>query len=78
MFKTIAIKGSGAYLNTKQYKQWYTKVKRHDLLEKALQLHLDFLASLPEGWLSKTTGDVRLLNEAYIASRKAGMSCLSK
>lgn len=42
-------------------------------LEAALQLHLDFLASLPAGWLGKTTGDIGLLNEAYIASRELGM-----
>ena len=42
-------------------------------LEHALQLHLDFLASLPPGWLGKTVADIGLLNEAYIASRKLGM-----
>lgn len=47
--------------------------KRIEELENALQLHLDFLGSLPEGWLGKTCGDIGLLNEAYIASRKLGM-----
>jgi hypothetical protein len=42
-------------------------------LETALQLHLDFLASLPKGWLGHTTADIGLLNDAYIASRKLGM-----
>lgn len=42
-------------------------------LERALRLHLDFLASLPKGWLAKTSGDVGLLNQAYIESAKAGM-----
>lgn len=43
----------------------------HELLVEALKLHLAFLDSLPEGWLGKTTGDVGLLNDAYIASSKA-------
>jgi hypothetical protein len=42
-------------------------------LEHALQLHLDFLGSLPHGWLGKTVADIGTLNEAYIASRKLGM-----
>lgn len=78
MLETIAQEGSGARLNKTQYREWYAKVKRHDLLEKALRLHLDFLDSLPEGWLSKTVGDVGLLNEAYIASAKAGMKTTKK
>lgn len=42
-------------------------------LRKALQLHLDFLASLPTGWLGRTCADIGLLNDAYIASRALGM-----
>lgn len=38
---------------------------------EALDLHLAFLDSLPSGWLGKTTGDVGLLNDAYIASNAA-------
>lgn len=41
-------------------------------LRAALQLYLDFLGSLPKGWLSKTNGDIGLLNDAYIASGKLG------
>lgn len=74
----IAEKGSGARLSGKLYREWHAKVKRHDLLEKALQLHLDFLNSLPEGWLAHTFGDVGLLNDAYIASEKAGMDTRKK
>jgi ubiquinone biosynthesis protein Coq4 len=47
--------------------------RRIKQLETALQLHLDFLASLPKGWLGHTTGDIGLLNQAYIQSRKLGM-----
>lgn len=47
--------------------------ERHDKLERALRLHLAFLSSLPIGWLAHTTGDVGLLNDAYLASRDAGM-----
>lgn len=47
---------------------------RVKLLEKALRLHLDFLGSLPEGWLAHTCGNVGLLNDAYIASSVAGMA----
>ena len=46
---------------------------RMSKLEKALQLHLDFLSSLPHGWLAQTCGDIGLLNQAYIASRDLGM-----
>jgi len=42
-------------------------------LEKTLTLFLDFLDSLPAGWLGKTTGDIGLLNEAYISARKLGL-----
>lgn len=40
-------------------------------LLNALQLHLAFLASLPPGWLGKTSGDVGLLNDAYLAGNAA-------
>lgn len=53
-------------------------VDRICLLEKALELHLAFLATLPVGWLAHTSGDVGLLNDAYIASRKAGMKIPKK
>lgn len=43
----------------------------HEALVGALKLHLQFLDSLPSGWLGKTTGDVGLLNDAYIASSKS-------
>lgn len=36
----------------------------------ALLLLLRFLRTLPTGWLGKTSGDVGLLNEAYIQSRQ--------
>lgn len=52
--------------------------KKCDLLETALKLHLEFLASLPGGWLAHTSGDVGKLNDAYIASREAGMKIPSK
>jgi len=45
---------------------------RLEKTEKALELHLQFLASLPKGWLGKTCGDVGLLNDAYLASSAAG------
>lgn len=38
---------------------------------EALDLHLAFLDSLPKGWLANTSGDVGLLNDAYIATGKA-------
>ena len=37
----------------------------------ALGLHLAFLKSLPTGWLGRTSGDVGLLNDAYLASGRA-------
>lgn len=40
-------------------------------LLKAVELHLAFLDSLPLGWLGNTTGDIGLLNEAYLTSRPA-------
>lgn len=52
--------------------------ERLDKLECALKLHLEFLASLPPGWLAKTSGDVGLLNDAYIASKDAGVEIPSK
>lgn len=55
-------------MNEKELKQRCTD------LEKTLQLYLDFLGSLPNGWLGRTSGDIGLLNEAYIASRKLGMT----
>ena len=36
----------------------------------ALKLHLAFLNSLPPGWIGHTSGDVGLLNEAYLSSRR--------
>lgn len=48
-------------------------IERIRKLEAALQLHLNFLDSLPSGWLGKTTGDIGLLNDAYIASRALDM-----
>lgn len=47
-------------------------------LTRALELHLQFLASLPPGWLAHTTGDVGLLNDAYLASRDAGVEIPGK
>jgi hypothetical protein len=41
-----------------------------ELLE-ALQMHLQFLDTLPKGWLANTTGDIGLLNNAYLLSSKA-------
>jgi len=41
-----------------------------ELLE-ALRLHLEFLKSLPRGWLGKTSGDVGALNDAYLAGNRA-------
>jgi len=41
----------------------------------ALKLHLAFLKTLPPGWLGKTSGDVGLLNDAYLASEKALKNC---
>ena len=41
-----------------------------ELLE-ALELHIAFLDSLNKGWLGKTTGDVGLLNKAYIKGSEA-------
>lgn len=46
---------------------------REAQLEATLQQFLDFLASLPPGWLGKTTGDRGLLNDAYIAARRLGL-----
>lgn len=47
-------------------------------LENALRLHLAFLDSLPQGWLGRTVADIGLLNEAYIASRAAGIEITPK
>lgn len=41
-----------------------------ELLE-ALNLAHEFLNSLPEGWLGKTSGDIGALNDFYLTSRKA-------
>lgn len=40
-------------------------------LLKAVQLANEFLDSLPEGWLGKTTGDVGALNDFLYTSRTA-------
>lgn len=40
-------------------------------LSHALQLHVAFLNSLGNGWLGRTSGDVGLLNDAYLATRVA-------
>lgn len=40
-----------------------------DLLD-ALNLAHEFLDSLPEGWLGKTTGDIGVLNDFYLLSRR--------
>lgn len=40
-------------------------------LLKAVQLALDFLDSLPSGWLGKTSGDVGLLNDFYLTAKPA-------
>lgn len=37
----------------------------HDKLANSVRLAVDFLASLPPGWLGKTTADVGLLNDFY-------------
>lgn len=39
--------------------------------QRALRLHLKFLASLNPGWLRCVTGNVGVLNEAYLASEEA-------
>lgn len=44
-------------------------VNMHNDLVEALELAHKFLQSLPEGWLGKTRGDVRSLNDFYIKSR---------
>ena len=41
-----------------------------ELLE-SLELFIAFMASLNPGWLGKTTGDIGLLNDAYLLSAKA-------
>lgn len=38
-------------------------------LHECVQLAHDFLDSLPNGWLGKTTGDVGALNDFYIKSK---------
>lgn len=47
--------------------------ERAQRLAKNLQQFIDFLASLPTGWLGKTVADVGLLNTAYIEARKLGV-----
>lgn len=42
-----------------------------EMHREAADLFKQFLESLPKGWLGKTTGDVGLLNEAYIKLGKA-------
>ena len=37
----------------------------------ALRLHLEFLSSVPKGWLGKTSGDIGALNDAYLTGNKA-------
>lgn len=60
-------------------KLWWKELKRRIIdqhnskVKTALRLHLDFLKSLPDGWLGNTSGDIRLLHNAYIASIQAGM-----
>jgi hypothetical protein len=38
---------------------------------EACELFVQFLGTLPKGWLGKTTGDIGLLNEAYLAQSRA-------
>jgi hypothetical protein len=40
-------------------------------LKESCELFVAFLASLNPGWLGKTTGDIGLLNDAYIKSARA-------
>lgn len=47
-------------------------------LLKALKMHQDFLSSLPKGWLAKTTGDIGLLNDAYLVGVKAQRKAAGK
>jgi hypothetical protein len=49
------------------------KTTREKHLEKTLKLFLQFMDSLPRGWLGKTTGDIGALNEAFIEARKLGL-----
>lgn len=42
----------------------------HADLVKSVELARDFLASLPPGWLSKTNGDIGLLNDFYVSLTK--------
>lgn len=46
---------------------------REKRLEKNLQQFLDFLNTLPPGWLGKTVADIGLLNDAYVEARRLGM-----
>lgn len=45
--------------------------RKNAQLTKALNLHLGFLKSLPQGWLGKTVADIGMLNDAFIASSEA-------
>ena len=39
--------------------------------KEACEKFVEFLNSLPRGWLGKTSGDVGLLNDAYLQESKA-------
>ncbi len=46
-----------------------TDKERIQKLEAIIVLALQFFASLPRGWLGKTSADVGLLNDFYLACR---------
>jgi len=51
---------------------WNTRAcNMHEELVEALEYALEFLESLPEGWLLKTSGDVGALNNFYCTAPKA-------
>lgn len=58
-------------MTTKAMRGIKPDVRENALLREALELHLAFLKTLNSGWLGKTTGDIGLLNAAYLASTKA-------
>jgi hypothetical protein len=60
-------------LHRRRYDLFALTTEENAKLRHALQLHIDFLDSLPRGWLGRTVADIGLLNDAYLASRAVGV-----
>lgn len=66
---SLAITGRGALPGLVHKNTLDTEAKAR----AALVLFLRFMNTLPQGWLGRTSGDVGLLNEAFLASTAAGV-----